>query len=292
MKTEVKKQHYVPRFLLRNFTESSKKKQLFVFNKRTEKKFRTSPEQIAHENKFYDFKLKQDKFSLEPLFADIENITAPIIRKIIQNKTLLKITNEEKEYLSLFILYQQGRTRHAFEEFKNNIIRPFLKKILTLNSPLPEGINVDDIDIKIDDDFCKINVLMQTLKIAIILHKEISRRDWILFKKAEGTSFIIGDHPVIMDNNTTLNLGLLSPGVEIYMPLSSEFLLGIWNRKNIYDPKTTVDCNYENMRYFNSRQVIYAESYLFSSENNWNDIQKFLKSYPIWKENSYSGTFN
>ena len=212
MKAEVKKQHYVPRFLLRNFTESSKKNQLFVFNKRTEKKFRTSPEQIAHENKFYDFKLKQDKFSLEPLFADIENITAPIIRKIIQNKTLLKITNEEKEHLSLFILYQQGRTRHAFEEFKNNLIHPFLKKILTLNSPLPEGINVDDIDIKIDDDFCKINVLMQTLKIAIILHKEISRRDWILFKKPEGTSFIIGDHPVIMDNNTTLNLGLLSPG--------------------------------------------------------------------------------
>lgn len=251
MKKEVKKQHYVPRFLLRNFTESSKKNQLFVFNKRTEKKFRTSPEQIAHENKFYDFELKQDKFSLEPLFSDIENIAAPIIRKITQNKTLLKITNEEKEYLSIFILYQQGRTRHAFEEFKNNFIRPFLKKILTLNSP--EEINADDIDIKIDDDFCKINVLTQTLKIAIILHKEISRRNWILFKKAEGTSFIIGDHPVIMDNNTTLNLGLLSPGVEIYMPLSSEFLLGIWNRKNIYDPKTTVDCNYENMQYFNSR---------------------------------------
>lgn len=92
MKKEVKKQHYVPRFLLRNFTESSKKNQLFVFNKRTEKKFRTSPEQIAHENKFYDFELKQDKFSLEPLFSDIENIAASIIRKITQNKTLLKIT--------------------------------------------------------------------------------------------------------------------------------------------------------------------------------------------------------
>lgn len=296
MKTETKKQHYVPRFLLRNFTTSNKKNQLFVFNKRTGKKFKTSPEQIAHENRFYDFELKNGTVSLESLFTDIETRTAPIIRKIIENGNLLKITNEEKEYLSIFILYQQGRTKHAFEEFKNNLMRPYLKNILKLISPPPEGINIDDIDVKIDDDFCKIFVLKSTEIIAIKFHQEISCRDWILFKKAEGTSFIIGDHPVIMDNNISLkpygNLGLLSPGVEIYMPLSSEFLLGIQNRGNIFEPKTLVDCNYENMRYFNSRQVIYAESYLFSSQDDWNDIQKFLTVYPKWKENSYGGTFN
>ena len=49
-------QHYVPRFLLKNFAKG-KKPQIFVYDKSNDKQFKTNIKNIAAETGFYDIKV-------------------------------------------------------------------------------------------------------------------------------------------------------------------------------------------------------------------------------------------
>lgn len=297
MSKRTKKQHYVPQFILRNFSnKNTKNNQIFVFNKKSGKTFSCSPENIAHENRFYDIEYDNKNIYYEPFFASIETKSAPIIRKILQSESISEISLEDKKTLSYFIILQASRTKHAFEDCKNNFLKPILtvtyKKVARHILPPPKGFHLDDVEVIItDDNYCKSLVLSTAIYSANKFHEIIANRKWILFERYNNSNFIIGDHPVIMDNNLISvlygNLGLLSPGVEIYFPISPHFLLGIFDRKDYFPHKFTIKCDMENMKYFNSRQIIYAESFLFSSKNDWSDCNKFLQLYPNHKNNAY-----
>ena len=59
-----KNQHYVPQFILRNFTVGDGK-QIHVFDKQDEKSFRTNIRNIAAETGFYNFDIKEYKFTTD-----------------------------------------------------------------------------------------------------------------------------------------------------------------------------------------------------------------------------------
>ena len=60
--------HYVPRFLLRNFTQG-KKPQIFVYDKSNDKQFRTNIKNVAAESGFYDIEVEDGFLTLEPGLA-------------------------------------------------------------------------------------------------------------------------------------------------------------------------------------------------------------------------------
>ena len=66
-------QHYVPQFLLKQFS-SGKKPQVWVFDKTTGKKFKSHVKNVASEQGFYSFKFKGNELTIEPSLSNIEFI--------------------------------------------------------------------------------------------------------------------------------------------------------------------------------------------------------------------------
>ena len=89
---KVKNQHFVPRFYLKNFTDSNDK--IFVYDKTTYKVFQTAVENVACENYFYDSVRLETEFKekqyLEKFYSSIESEFAPFyldfVSKIESNR--------------------------------------------------------------------------------------------------------------------------------------------------------------------------------------------------------------
>ena len=108
------KQHYVPRFLLKQF--SSDENHVFVLNRMLNKTYRTSADSICYENDVYDEKWKDvieelGKYVLdnqiEEYFADLESKTSPLVKHIIvlieSGTHNVKLSKEEHDIISEFI---------------------------------------------------------------------------------------------------------------------------------------------------------------------------------------------
>jgi hypothetical protein len=79
---QVRLQHYVPQFFLRNFTiKKGKNHFIYCFDRFEEKEFRTNVRNIACENYFYEEKGKQN---LEKNLSLLESQSSKIIREIIK----------------------------------------------------------------------------------------------------------------------------------------------------------------------------------------------------------------
>ncbi|MGM3308051.1 DUF4238 domain-containing protein [Anabaena sp. WFMT] len=95
MEKPKKNQHYVPRSYLENFSidPSKNEKQIFVFDKVTQKKFPTNIKNITLERYFYDFPEtfvlpREDPQKVENFFNELE-IRQNKLLKHIQKKRVL-----------------------------------------------------------------------------------------------------------------------------------------------------------------------------------------------------------
>ena len=123
--SHTKRQHYVPQFLLRNFSTNSKT--VYVWDRRKEKGFSTSLDNICYETDLYEVKWRNNKPELgeyildnkiEKEFSILEGKTATLFKDISQkiktsNKILL--SENQKEVLIEFIttLYLRNPVKMA-----------------------------------------------------------------------------------------------------------------------------------------------------------------------------------
>jgi Protein of unknown function (DUF4238) len=122
-------QHYVHRFVLRNFC-FNEGEQIYVFDKKTERVFSTNIENVAAEKDFYNFNEGDNTFSVEHNLGNLEAATAGIIEKIVKHESLSGITKDEKLLLSIFIAAQFSRTKQQrllIKQFTDNIVEAIKK---------------------------------------------------------------------------------------------------------------------------------------------------------------------
>lgn len=93
-------QHYVPRFLLKSFTHGKKAK-VFVYDKSNDKCFHTNIKNIAAENGFYDLEVEDDALTMEPGLSRLEANTSGIIKKLIKNKDIKSLSENEVQAKTL-----------------------------------------------------------------------------------------------------------------------------------------------------------------------------------------------
>ena len=109
-------QHYVPKFILRQFLAPGGKEQVHVFDKKTNKSFRTSISNIMAERRFNDFVFDAVEFTFEPKAGAIEEALLPTYRRVIETRRLDE-TAEERAALSFFVAFQFERTRNRRQMF-------------------------------------------------------------------------------------------------------------------------------------------------------------------------------
>jgi hypothetical protein len=272
-----KNQHFVPQFLLKNFSVGSDHVVHIYDSKRDKLRPPTTVARVLSENYFYD----DDNVIENFLAIEIEKSASEIIGGIIKSPT--NIIESDKVDLLRFISTQLNRTPRALsasmemiEKFSDNLIY----EIGLLNGF--EKSEIDRIKLKINDprNLLALQVLEGSLQ--WILLKDLSFH--LIINKTE-IPFVISDHPVIKYNWYLRNsadisyTSLTNCGLKIFLPISSDVTICLYD-KNVYKigdkyKNYSLIASENDSLWLNELQFRSRDSYMiFSSSNQSQYVKK------------------
>jgi Protein of unknown function (DUF4238) len=223
-------QHYVPQVLLRlhvnDGTAKRGSEQVWCFDKKTGKVFSPNIRGVLAGSRFYEVEVGGETISLEEPLSAIESQVAPILSRLVQNQKLSELTREDRFMIASFCAVQHLRTQ-AFRD-----------RIKDLNEGVAEALRkrgIDPADVSnfkmLSEDEIK-SLSMEMLADAPRKYGcHFVAKYWHLVGTTSDDPFHLGDHPVVLDNDVygpaRGALGLASPGVTIYLPLSPTLCLAM-----------------------------------------------------------------
>lgn len=226
MTTDVKKQHTVPRFLLDKFGfgRKNRKRKLYTFDKLSSRVFQQSVFDATTRNSFYNIDNHPEQASLEPVLGMYENQAAPLIKEIIEKRSLNWMLEEDKHKISEFISIQQSRAYARLQMF-NDVSNCLTEHLLKLN------VSADAMKAKIGNTNASDN---KNLFLSAILDQEevvshLLSKYWVLYETVAKKPFYISDNPIALHNDIKEDffstLGIAVEGIQIHLPLCSTLTL-------------------------------------------------------------------
>lgn len=223
-------QHYVPKFILRQFLSDQKNKRVSVYDKHTDKTFVTSIKNVMAERRFNDFYINDDWIvSFEPVACAAEDLILPAYQQVLAER---RISNspEQKAALAVFIAFQFLRTKSSRDRWLS-LEEVIVSKVEALGGKM-QDVKGWECWQPSDENTLKqehLNLMRSSLnEVALI----IAAKDFALIEAAAGRTFYLGDNPVCLSNSRESglrgNIGLAVDGIEIYMPLSADLMLCAW----------------------------------------------------------------
>ncbi len=292
----VKHQHYVPQFYLRSFCDVNG--QLHVYDKVQDKVYATSPRNVGGERYFYDCEemasLLGDKQAIEKYLAALETALSPRIATLIERlrtNNFSRLHPETRSAISLFAAFQIVRSKEA--RITSRQIGASMSKFLSKHAGAEVLIN--EIQESMTDEqekaaHCRrLLDLPSILKMASIIEGHI----WTIKRQYPRSAFWTGDDPITKKENVIVpfrsNAGIASPGIEIHIPLSPEFLIGCYERKYFkriqhLDGKILDLKDPENVPYYRQFQVRQSLRFIYSSDPDFSFAKEMCGAEPIWRD--------
>lgn len=223
-------QHYVPQLLLRLHVKDStaKKgaKQVWCFDKKTDRVFSPNIENILAGSRFYEADVDGKTFSLEESLARLEGEASPILTRIVEARTLAALSEKDRIGIAVFAAIQFIRTQ-AFREY-----------VVELNKGLAAAFEARGTDLSAIQNFKVMSeeeVKTFSLKMLVDAPRSYAPhfldKHWYLIEGRSDDPFHLGDHPVVRENELVRaafgTMGLASPGISIYLPLCPTLCLGM-----------------------------------------------------------------
>ncbi|MDG4895814.1 DUF4238 domain-containing protein [Mesorhizobium sp. WSM4976] len=220
-------QHYVPKFILRQFLSNKKREQVSVFDKHTEKTFSTSIRNMMAERRFNDFAFDDEWIaSFEPIACAAEDQVLPSYRKVLNDRRL-DDSPEQKADLAMMLAFQLLRTKATRDQWQA-IEEALVKKVEESGGRMQDVRGWEDWQPMTEERLKREHLLSIQGSIGDYA-QIIALKDFVLAEPAPGRSFYLGDNPVCLANALDFgprgNLGLAVQGIEIYMPLASDLML-------------------------------------------------------------------
>jgi hypothetical protein len=216
-------QHYVPKFILRQFLSDPIKEKVPVYDKQGDKTFVTSIKNIMAERRFNDFAFEDLTVSFEPVACTIEESVLRTYKKIVKDRQF-DGSPDERAALSFLIAFQMVRTK-AHRERYQDIEEKLRHKVESLGGRMED---VQGWEPLTEDRLKRSHITSIRDSIGKFAHI-ISEKQFFISASAPNRSFYLGDNPVCLHNSRSFgaygNLGLAVPGIEIYMPLASDLML-------------------------------------------------------------------
>lgn len=124
--TGVKRQHYVPRLLLRTFAADGK---IRVFDLKDSTEYRTSIKNVAVETHFYDMKIEGIQVSTEDWLAQLEEEAVRVIERLLNDpNSISSLSVKEELHIARFITALRFRTP-AFRDYNEKMTASMLEQI-------------------------------------------------------------------------------------------------------------------------------------------------------------------
>ena len=255
-----KNQHYLPRFLLKKFATDDNKKLITIhLMKNNEFVINGDLDDQAQEKYLYGSNQK-----LENLFAKLEDVTSPVIDKLLTGSLVL--SDDEKLHLKLFIMYQLNRTPGSID-LTNDSIDSMIKNAASHDKFLKDHLSEFSTELKKPYMF---QFSIATKALHIIFDLRIG-----LLESNRNIPFILGQNPVIRLNPFLQGKGwkwstqgLALKGIMMIMPISPNYSVILYDNhcyalKNT-SPKWVIsddDVSFLNrLQYFNTNECIYFNS--------------------------------
>ncbi len=230
-KGETKRQHYVPRMILRHFSNDGKRTSLVVDGKRIDE---ASLRDQCQESYFYG----ADQV-MEKSFADEEARISAFLGDLNPDR-FIAFDDDTSHQLRLFVASQHARTRGAAEhhsKFAGAFVKETLRDDVTVNGH--KTLQPDDLDlIEVRIKNAQHRAIWTAAKSSPVL---IDMRVKFI-KTARTPGFVVADHPVVAYNQFAehhpilsrypTRTGLAAKGLQLFMPLSPSIMLAV------YDPAT------------------------------------------------------
>ncbi len=230
---ETKRQHYVPKMLLKNFSSDEKLINVFILRRKQFKTLISIKEQC-----YSDYFYGADGI-IEDYFSDIEGKVAEILRKLLNHRAD-DVLLQDMDLLRLFIHFQAHRTlaaamyyRKAIGQLTTNVAREFFNSF-------QHNFEMNELNFKLGVKSPQMEMLLTAFNsIPVILDLELR-----LLIHEGNADFVISDHPVVLYNQFAENhpsfsqlrsiTGLTSKGLQIFMPISRRACIAL------FDPATYV----------------------------------------------------
>mgnify|MGYP001597904548 CR=1 FL=1 len=227
---EKKNQHYVPQFYFRFFSTNGE--DICIFNIDNKNHF-VGPFKNQSSKDYFYVKGKE----LEDAFEKIEQSQRESINKLIESKSFKTLSKEEYIEILRFITFQDTRTNYAkrgANETTQHLVREYVKPKMLQDEELTKKVTKEEIN-NLDltfpaDHLISINVGLQS---PILISDLIP----ILLINNTGAEFLFSDHPIILYNlffhkdTFESHIGLQSPGLLIFCPLSKDLCLLLFDSK-------------------------------------------------------------
>lgn len=297
-----RKHHYVPQFLLRNFA-SENRETLYAFDKWEGKQFQVAIKDAAAEGGYNSFETDEASGCAEEYFTQIETAASPLIQTIVSDRQLPALSPEDRAALAQFGVAQMLRSKNhrAIYDQMGSIIRKLAEKEGTPEFKAWVG--------PADPAGDKRALLVHLNEDILRLSPYLAQKDLVIFYSNEGCPLLIGDSPLIRTNTFNRSelrgtIGLASPGVEIYLPLSPTLVLGFMcptigemmrvlvNKLGETDARpassylaalesrASLALEPPNIEFMNSQQVIASERFVYSGSNDFALVREMLENEP------------
>jgi hypothetical protein len=273
MNTEKEKQHYVPKFYLRNFSFEGNKKQIGVFNTITQ--FFISDAKLKTQA-YKPFYYGRDG-EMEEMLAELEDKLSPITNYIITTKSLPKVNSREYQLLLLFIVLTEARN----PVISNTIVNHRKELIKRAKEIAPDDIFVETHIPEIPKEQT-VKLALTSIKMGMTYCKDLQAK--LLINSTEAP-FITSDNPVAKYNQYLESrrwhfgwTGYACIGLQIFLPLSPGVAVALydkWTYKIGDRKKNVINVNMCDVDQLNILQILNCETNVFFNERG---IKQYLDS--------------
>ena len=210
---EKKKQHYVPRFYLKLFSNASGKS-INLYNIKGNRNIKNA----NLKNQCYEPYFYGENLVIENAFGPLEGLASGIILQIIADNSAPKRFSENHHAILTYSLLQHARTKYsaeAHDEFTDKLLKSIIEKDQKLSSEELKKVKISNND----PIGLPLKTMAQSIPIAMDLHLKV------LVNKTK-VNFITSDNPVILYNQACersvvgSSTGLASKGLQIFFPVS------------------------------------------------------------------------
>lgn len=215
-----KRQHFVPKFYLRNFSGSGGDA-IGVFHISSGRLFRTaSLKTQAYRNYFYGKDGEAERH-----FGDIEGAASQAISSILATGRPPGRFGPDHYRLVYFLMLQNARTARS-EADENMRLDAVAKSLMRQQEPSPEILEALGRVRIVDKD-----AVLSAIRRALIGAPSIYDLRFKLIHNVSGRPFVTSDHPVVLHNQlleavVDLNVvGFGAAGLQVLLPLSPEYAL-------------------------------------------------------------------
>jgi Protein of unknown function (DUF4238) len=214
-----KKQHFIPRFYLKNFSLNSSGKSLGIFNL-TSSKFISGGtlKDQAYKDYFYGHDL-----IIEDSLSKLEIFAAKVLQNIKSQNSLSKISPKDHYQLLEFVIFLRERTVFMVDQL-NESYDKFIKAVLSKDPSTLVDINKLNFELTHPTQYALTRAVASLPDVLDLSCKLIINKTKI--------PLITSDNPVVLYNQFLenrreigSNTGLACKGLEIFLPLSPRLLL-------------------------------------------------------------------